>query len=453
MTAITTETVVAAAMARYQPMLRATPELLGLSHTGPVGFRLPEADARLDHFHEASDIALRSAGEWRGHRVSLLDLTLNPGTRTTKTFASLHIVARAVQHIRQTGEPLLLTTPTSGNKGTALRDAVARAYAAGLATPEELRVLTVAPAHSRSKLRDGPLSADPALRAANPLLVADVSRPDDVKALARSAYERLRSERTRFTPWFTLDLENYRIADTLRAYVEAELDPVGPGSRPRIHAHAVSSAYGLLGYHLGVGLLENAGGRGPAAPHRHPGFLLVQQLATPDMVLSLLKGGTDRGLLPRYRRADPAGPWRQDDDPHFPATTDAPDERLDATFYTTAPPTSAQINPLIGRYGGTGVVVSRRECLDRYEEVAGLLAPLGHQLPEDPDDIREWSLVKAVTGAMVAVERGLIAPGTDLIVHGSGFYTDETLPPLRTGAQVEVSSSAATEDALLRATR
>ncbi|NEE51635.1 hypothetical protein G3M55_44405, partial [Streptomyces sp. SID8455] len=87
---------------------------------------------------------------------------------TTKTFASLHIVARAVQHIRQTGEPLLLTTPTSGNKGTALRDAVARAYAAGLATPEELRVLTVAPAHSRSKLRDGPLSADPALRAANP---------------------------------------------------------------------------------------------------------------------------------------------------------------------------------------------------------------------------------------------------------------------------------------------
>ncbi|MGW6741387.1 DUF6002 family protein [Streptomyces sp. NPDC055025] len=453
MTAVSTETVVAAAMTRYQPMLRATAELLGLSNTGPVGFRLPVTDEHLARFHEVSDVAVQRVGNWRGHRISLLDLMRNPGTRTAKTFASLHIVARAVQHIRETGERLLLTTPTSGNKGTALRDAVARAYAAGLATPDELRVLTVVPAHSRPKLRDGPLSADPALRAANPLLVADVSRPDDVKALARSVHERLRSEPTRFTPWFTLDLENYRIADTLRAYAEAELDPIGPGSLPRLHTHAVSSAYGLLGYHLGVGLLDRDTGWGLTAPHRHPGFLLVQQLATPDMVLSLLKGGTDRALLPRYRRPDRTGPWRQDDDPHFPAVTDTLDERLDATFYTSAPPTSAKINTLIGRHGGTGVVVSRRECLQRYEEIAGLLAPLGHRLPENPADIREWSLVKALAGAMVAVERSLVAPGTDLLVHGSGFYTDETLPPLRAGAQTEVSSSAATEDAMLRAAR
>ncbi|MEU1124603.1 DUF6002 family protein [Streptomyces sp. NPDC005899] len=453
MTAVTTETVVVRAMTRYQPMLRAGAEQLGMSGTGPVGFHLPADDDRLARFHEVSDIAVQRAGTWRGHHVSLLDLMRNPGTRTTKTFASLHIVARAVQHIRDTGEPLLLTTPTSGNKGTALRDAVARAYAAGLATPDELRVLTVAPAHSHPKLRDSPLSADPGLRAANPLIVADVSRPDDVKALTRSAYERLRSEPTRFTPWFTLDLENYRIADTLRAYAEAELDPIGPRSRPRVHAHAVSSAFGLLGYHLGVSLLERHADWGLPAPHRHPGFLLVQQLATPDMVLSLLKGGTARDLLPRYRRPEPAGPWRQEGDPHFPAVTDALDERLDATFYTSAPPTSAEINSLVARYGGTGVVVSRRECLDHYEDIAALLAPLGHRLPEDPADIREWSLVKAVTGAMLAASRRLVASGTDLLVHASGFYTDDTLPPLRAGAQLEVSSSVAIEDAMLRAAR
>ncbi len=274
-----------------------------------------------------------------------------------------------------------------------------------------------------------------------------------MKALARSAFERLAGERTRFTPWFTLDLDNYRIADTVRACAEAELDPIRPDSAPRLHVHAVSSAYGLLGYHLGVELLRRGDGSGLAAPHRHPGFLLVQQLATPDMVLSLLKGGTGRDLLPEYRRGGAADPWRQDGEPNFPAVTDAPDERLDATFYTGAPATSGAINELIGRYGGTGVVVSRRECLDRYEEIAGLLAPLGHHLPQDPADIREWSLVKAFAGAMVAVERGLVAPGTDLLVHGSGFYTDATLAPLRSGGARAASSSAAVEDALLRAAR
>ncbi|MFC7585144.1 DUF6002 family protein [Nonomuraea antimicrobica] len=232
---------------------------------------------------------------------------------------------------------------------------------------------------------------------------------------------------TGFRLWYTLDLDNYRVADAARAFAEAELMPITAGSRPRVHAHAVSSAYGLLGYHLGHRVLTER--RHPLpVPAWHPGFFLVQQLSTPDMVLSLTKGGTSRSLLPRYRAE--ADLWRQSADPAFPEVTADPAEEIDPTFYTSAPPTSPQINGLIGRWGGGGVVVSRHECLRHYDDVRVLVGRAGVSLPEDPSVIREWSLVKAFTGALVGMERGLLDPGVDVVVHASGFYSDQVLPPL-----------------------
>ena len=50
------------------------------------GFLLPDLDDGVRRF-------LAAAGDTGGHPTALLDLTANPGTNTTKTFASLLIVA------------------------------------------------------------------------------------------------------------------------------------------------------------------------------------------------------------------------------------------------------------------------------------------------------------------------------------------------------------------------
>ncbi len=137
--------------------------------------------------------------------------------------------------------------------------------------------------------------------------------------------------------WFSLALPNYLVADTARAYFEQDADPTDAAGRPRLHAHAVSSAFGLLGYHRGRTVLERDG-RASAASR--PATLLVQHLATSDMVLSLRHGGFDRDALPGYRRDAATGLFRQDadePDPHFPATLHDPDEVLDPTFYTRRP--------------------------------------------------------------------------------------------------------------------
>ncbi|GAB3795733.1 DUF6002 family protein [Micromonospora zhanjiangensis] len=240
------------ALQRYRAGLGAAATLVAAQRPEPppVPFELPDPSPEFTRFGSVAQLGLTTIAE----RTHLLDLTRNPGTRTTKTLASLFMVARAVSHIRRTGHRLLLLTPTSGNKGTALRDAVARAYASGLATPDELRIVVIAPEASRAKLRGGPLSDDPDTDAANPVGLATVDRPADVKELAAGAAAsstgRLAAE-TGFHLWYTLDLDNYRIADASRAFVEAELMPITTDSPPRLHAHAVSSAYGLLGYHLG----------------------------------------------------------------------------------------------------------------------------------------------------------------------------------------------------------
>lgn len=381
------------------------------------GFLLPELDARMREFLSVATVGWQEMGAYGEHRLTLLDLTQNPGTGTTKTFPSLLIVARAVEYIRRYGEPITIFSPTSANKGTALRDAVLRAIEAGLVEPEQLRVIVLAPESCLAKLRSSRLSTDPALRALNPLLLYTGPEPEDVKAIGRQFADKHAGDFAAggVNLWYSLELANYLIADTARAFFEHATDPI---ARPRLHAHAVSSAFGLLGYHRGRAVLEEDG---LAEPSTRPASLLVQHLGTPDMVLNLRNGDFDRAGLPAYA-ANAEGMWEQSADPRFPQVTYDPAEVLDPTFYTHRPATSPAMNELIARFGGDGIVVSLAECVARYPHVRELLAGTGCALPADLRTLREWSLVMAVTGVLNAVDRGLVESGRDIVVHGSGSY-------------------------------
>ncbi len=380
------------------------------------GFDLPELDDAVRRFYSVAAAGWRTLGDYRGRTIHLLDLTYNPGTNTTKTFASLLIVARAVEHIRRTGEPVLIFSPTSANKGTALRDAVARAHEAGLATPDQLRMVMLAPASCRGKMRAGRL--DPRL---NPVLLYGGDEPEHVKALGRQFAEEY-AGKVGARLWYSLDLANYLIADAARAFIEADVSPT-TDNRPRIHAHAVSSAFGLLGYNIGRDVLET---RGRAQPSDRPGFLLVQHLGTPDMVLSLRTGDFDRSAMPAYAFDEASGLYKQDSDPRFPHACADPCEVLDPTFYTHRPVTSPRMNELIAKHGGDGIVVSRHECVARYDELRVWIPAA----PPDVAQLREWSLSMVVTGVLNAVDRGLLEPDRDIVVHGSGIYSTDDFSPL-----------------------
>lgn len=398
------------------------------------GFLLPDLDDGLREFFAVAGAGWRPVGDTAGVPTALLDLTANPGTGTTKTFASLLIVARAVEYVRRTGEQVLIFSPTSANKGTALRDAVLRAVEAGVIEPEQVRVAVLAPRSCEAKQRAGRLSADPELRRLNPLLRYDGERSEDVKALGRDfvrRYAQQAHDRDGLNIWFSLELRNYLIADAARAFFEHQVAPTA-GAAPRLHAHAVSSAYGLLGYNLGRDVLEAAG---EADPADRPGFLLVQHLGTPDMVLHLRTGGFDRSGVPAYART--GGLFTQDADPRFPARTYDPAEVLDPTFYTHEPPTAEAMTGLIGRHGGDGIVVSLAECLERYPR---LREQVGDLLPADPRRLREWSLAMALTGTANAVERGLVAPGTELVVHASGSYSTDDYRQVEDAGQFPVGT-------------
>lgn len=403
------------------------------------GFALPGLDDGVLRFFEAATAGWQRLGEYGGHRLTLLDLTGNPGTGTTKTFASLLIVARAVEYIRRTGEPIVIFTPTSANKGTALRDAVLRAIDAGLVEPAQLRVVVLAPRSCEPKLRSSRLSTDRRLRELNPLLLFDGDEPEQVKALGREFVDR-HAAGFGANLWFTLELRNYLVADTARAFFEQRVDPTdAPGAAPRLHAHAVSSAFGLLGYHRGRAVLE---ARGDADVRTRPASLLVQHLNTADMVINLRHGDFDRGHLPAY--VPDGGVLVQAADPRFPRVTYAVDEVLDPTFYTRAPATSPEMNALIGRFGGDGIVVSLAECVQRYPQVRTLLDGSGCALPADFRTLREWSVAMAMTGVLNAIDRGLVDAGRDIVVHGSGVYTtadyrppeDAAVTPVRTVADI-----------------
>jgi hypothetical protein len=382
------------------------------------GFDLPVVDEKLRDFFSVAEAGFSELGTHGGSRLVLLDLMRNPRTRTTKTFGSLVMVARAVRYIRETGERVMILTPSSANKATALRDAVLRAHRAGLVTPEELQIVTLVPEVARGKLWSSALTADPDLAARNPMCVRRCDQPADVKLTATEAFPEAAAElKAGFgvNLWYTLDLANYRGADAARAFAEREFLPQRPGIT-RTHAHSVSSAFGLLGHHFGTTMLP---------PGEFPSqYFLVQHLATPDMVTSLY--GTE---VPEYRHDPETGLYHQDADPWFPAATFDPAENLEPTFYTRSPATSAVMNEIIRRQGGGGIVVSRQECLERYPRIRTMLAGAGVRLPADPWKVREWSLVMALTGVLNAIDRGLLTTG-EVVVHGSGCYSEDDFTPI-----------------------
>jgi Family of unknown function (DUF6002) len=191
--------------------------------------------------------------------------------------------------------------------------------------------------------------------------------------------------------------------------------PSVPSSRRSSCRDKPKAAYGLLGHHLGRTMASGSDAAGAR-------YFLVQHLDTPDMVLSLHFGTTDRSNLPEYTIDPRIGLYTQTQDPRFPTTTFDPTEVLDPTFYTRRPPTSEAMNRLIRAHGGGGIVVSLHECLGRYPYLRGLLALAGVELPADPRRLREWSLVMALTGVLNAIDRKLI--GADqVVVHGSGSYS------------------------------
>ncbi|WP_030674243.1 DUF6002 family protein [Streptomyces sp. NRRL B-1347] len=386
------------------------------------GVDLPPVSEELTAYFAASSLSFRPLGEYRGKELRLLDLMGNPRTRTTKTFASLLIVARAVEYIRRTHERVMIVSPSSGNKATALRDAVLRAHEHGLASPEQLNILTVVPTAAAGKLWASALSENEWLRLRNPMVVMDAADRSAVKPLARALVDQYGAslrERYGVNLWFTLDIDNYKAADIVRACAEYEFLPP---TRSRLHVHAVSSAFGLLGHHLGTQRIAAAA----ASP---PHYFLVQHLDTPDMVLSLHFGSPSRDNLPRYRYDAASGLYHQESDPRFPARAYHPEENLDPTFYTRRPTTSPAMDALIRTQGGGGIVVSLPECFERYPLLRALLADAGITLPHDPRALREWSLVMALTGILNAVDRGLV-PEDDILVHGSGSYTEADFSPI-----------------------
>ncbi|ASO21092.1 hypothetical protein FHR81_002060 [Actinoalloteichus hoggarensis] len=406
--------------------------------------RLPELDDKVVEFLSPATAGLYELGDVRGLPVRLLDLRQNPRTQTTKTFASLIIVARAVNHIRETGEPVILFSPSSGNKAVALRDAVARALTAGLVEPDQLRVVTLTPAQTTGKLRRSILSEDAELRRLNPVFVLDDAPPEAVKQVGReftrlyvdSGFDRIRL-------WHSLRLENYRVADIVRALYDFEFGLAGRTDLRTVHAHAVSSAFGLLGYASGIEVLKE---RGHAVAD--PSFLLVQHLATCDMVLHSVEGSFDRGNVPAYAMR-PDGVWVQDRSDHFPHRTWSPQETLEHTFYTHEPATAAEMSGLVSAHGGTGVVVSLLECMDRYAECRALLRASAVPLPEDPRDLTEWSLVMAVTGVLNAIDRGLLRDADGVTIHASGTYGRDDYTPLPSEWINHVDGAAQVLDAVL----
>jgi hypothetical protein len=445
--------VVGNAIVEYHSGIEDAVDLLGLRSRRASGFDpgydLPGLQPKVVDFYSASGLSAADLGSYRGRTLKLLNLMHNPRTRTTKTLASLVIVARAIQHIRRMNRRVLILTPTSANKGTALRDAVLRAQEHTLVSAEQLQICTLVPRVSLPKVWQSPLTEDPELRARNPVFVYDGEDPEDVKAIARQFAAEWRAElerRAGVDLWYTMDLDNYRVADSVRAYFESDAFPPEPG-RVRFHAHAVSSAFGLLGYDLGRRVLSRRG----VDVGEPPGFFLVQHLRTPDMVLSLRFGTFSRSNIPGYEFDPGTRLFVQNRDPAFPSVTEDPEETIDPTFYTREPATAETVNGIIARHGGGGIVVSRSECVSRYGEIRGRLAGVGVDLPPDPGMLREWALVMALTGVLNGVDRGLISDGADVVVHGSGSFGTDDFDPIDPVDATPIRSAVDMAGPLLRA--
>jgi hypothetical protein len=414
-----------------------------------VRLELPELDDQIAGYLGVpmrwSELAVP---EWSG-RTFLLDLMSDPNTRTTKIFASLLIVLRAVHHVRRTGERLMLLTPSSGNKAVGLREAVGRAYAQDLVDPSQLRIAVLIPGQSSRKLRASRSIDESPHPQFAPVLLGQQMSPATVKQIcadvAEAWPETSHHNTSGWTLWNTLDIDNYKLADVGRAFAEARFrSPSDP--EDRWHAHAVSSAYGLLGYSLGVRLLQAGAYPRLDAPRRHPGLFIVQHMATSDMVRSVMLA-VKQQPPPEYQWSPETATWEQGDSPEFPPSVEDLNESIDPTFYTSAPPTRYEFDDLVRRHGGGGIVVSRSECERELDRTKARLAQT-FAMTGDESDLAEWSLAKVFTGVELGRQRGLIPEGKDVVIHASGHYTDDMLPPF-CEQSMHVATSAADVDAAL----
>lgn len=424
---------------RYLPGIQLAQQALAEQRTGsrPASLfepsqEIPEITDSLREYFEPAKLRITRLKPYRDRNIRLLNLTSDPATNTTKTIPSLYIVARAVNHIQKTGENILIVVTTSGNKGTALRRSVERAIQCGLVTRDQLRILMIVPENSKHKLRASALSENPELRKLNPVVIYRGTSVAHMKQLGKDFQERYFDEvyeQTNTRIWYSLNLDNYKIPDSVRAYYEYEWNQHHGSSSAsvRIAVQPVSSAYGLLGYHLGRTALVN---QGLSTWDVNCGYWLVQHLNTSDMVRHFYFGDFGRERMPAYSLEEATGIYRQKADPHFPFKTFDPDENLDSTFYTKEPATSPDASAMIRRFGGGGNVVSLAECLDRYPFIRQYVVDAGFRIPADPRHVREWSLPMVMTGVLNAIDRDLIPEGADLTIHVTGFSTDQDFQPL-----------------------
>lgn len=414
-----------------------------------VSFQLPELDNQIaDYLGVPMRWSELAVPEWSG-RTFLLDLTSDPNTRTTKIFASLLIVLRAVHYVRRTGKRLMLLTPSSGNKAVGLREAVGRAYAHGLVDPSQLRIAVLIPGQSSRKLRVSRSIDDSPHAQFAPVLLGQQMSPAIVKQVcadvASAWSESSRHDTCGWTLWNTLDIDNYKLADVGRAFAEARFRSPSD-AEDRWHAHAVSSAYGLLGYSLGVNLLQSGMYPQLDAPRRHPGLFIVQHMATSDMVRSVTLAMKQQ-TPPNYKWNPDTAAWEQGDSLEFPPSVEDLNESIDVTFYTSAPPTRSEFDGLVRQHGGGGIVVSKSECERELERTSARLAQ-SLTMTGDGSTLAEWSLAKVFTGVELGRQRGLIPEEKDVVIHASGYYTDDMLPPF--GEQgMRIAASAVDVDAAL----
>jgi hypothetical protein len=115
------------------------------------------------------------------------------------------------------------------------------------------------------------------------------------------------------------------------------------------------------------------------------------------------------------------------------------DEILEPTFYTHAPATSPAMKEMIRRNGGGGIVVSLHECLQHYPVIRRMLEPLGIAVPADPRELREWSLVMAMTGVLNAVDRDILPVDGEIMVHASGSYGTSDYRPIPSSGLHEIA--------------
>lgn len=404
---------------------------------------LPVLDARLRQLLAPATARFFELGFYRGIPLRLLDLRQNPETQTAKTLAATLIVARAVRHIQACGDKILLFCSSSGNHAVALRDAVLRALKSGLVECEQLRIVTLTPFHTLDKLRRTELYDDPALRALNPVFVLDAEAQDALSRVGQDFKDGFaRRPLSDMKLWQPCRLETERFADQTRAFFDFEHGDAGSLGRTTVHVQAVSGASGFLGYCSGMAFLRK---------HQYrlarPQFLLVQHLATSDMVLHLLDGNFSSASRPGYVRAA-SGLWEQSQSVHFPGATWSPAEVIDPTFYSHLPATAREMSDTIIANGGSGIVVSLYECMRRYGECLRLLSKTPVRLPVDPRDLTEWSLVMTLCGCLNAIDRQLLSGADGCTIHACGSYSRHDYEPIPLHGLSVINSAVEMLDAL-----